>query len=226
MSERTPVLAIDTCGVTGSVALASLDKVTGDVTCMQQIDLGPKTAAAQLMPAIARLLEQAQLALADLYAVVVVHGPGSFTGERIAISTAKGLAHASGLPIVAVSRLSVLAGLGRVPECLALLDAGRGELYAGDWRAGECGREWLASTDEVEAAARCGMHLVVAESILATRLAAWSPESAGPLDACAAVRAARQRLRAAQWDDLRTLDANYLRHSDAQLFGRPAASRA
>jgi len=234
VSELLPVLAFDTCGVAGSVALAGLHQDTESVTYLQQVELAAKTSAAQLMPAIAAMLGQAQLTLSQLHAIVLVHGPGSFTGVRVAISTAKGLAHASGVPLVAVSRLAVLASLSSLtslsgagaPACLALLDAGRGELYAGSYRGGERLREWLASPEEVKDAARSGMRLVAAEPSVMERLGEWQPESAGPLDACAAVRAARKRVLMRDWDDLATLDANYLRQSDAQLFARPAVQRA
>jgi tRNA threonylcarbamoyladenosine biosynthesis protein TsaB len=226
MNESSPVLAIDTSGATGWVALAALSQETEAVTCLHQVELGVRASAAQLMPAILQLLQQAELALAALRAIVVVHGPGSFTGLRVALSTAKGLAHASGVPLAEVSRLAVLAALSQSPECLALLDAGRGELYAGEYRDRVCRREWLASLGEVEEYARNGGRLVVAEDAVASRLSHWSPELAGPLDACAAVRTARERLLAGDWDDLRALDANYLRHSDAQLFARAAAGRA
>ena len=220
-----PVLAIDTSGASGWVGLASISHDTMEVTCVAQVELGVRAAAAQLMPAVVLLLEQAELALADLRAIVVVHGPGSFTGLRVALSTAKGLAHATGVPLVAVSRLAVLAALSQSTECLALLDAGRGEFYAGEYRGGVCRREWLASAAEVEAYAEQGGWLVAAEDAVAARLARWSPEPVGPLDACAAVRAARDRVLAGTWDDLRTLDANYLRHSAEQLFARAAVER-
>ena len=63
-------------------------------------------------------------------------GPGSFTGLRIGIATARGLAHATGVPVVAVSTLGALAvaaGPGRV---LAVLDARRGEAFAALWEDG------------------------------------------------------------------------------------------
>ena len=224
------VLAFDTCGVVGSVALLDLKQDTGTVTCLLQAELAPKTAAAQLMPAIAAMLQEAGIALTSLHALIVVHGPGSFTGVRVGLSTAKGLAHAIGLPVLAISRLAVLASLAPQPACLALLNAGRGEFYAGRYRDGRCEREWLASLDEVVAAAEAGDALVVAEQAaeqsVAEHVRAWQPALAGPLDASNAARVALGRLRSADWDDLARLDANYLRHSDAELFARPAPVRS
>ncbi|HEY3989877.1 MAG TPA: tRNA (adenosine(37)-N6)-threonylcarbamoyltransferase complex dimerization subunit type 1 TsaB [Acidobacteriaceae bacterium] len=232
-----PVLGIDTCGAVGTVALADIGKEITTVTCISQAALGGRAASAQLMPAIDRMLREAGLGLEALRTLVVVNGPGSFTGIRVGLSTAKGLAHATGLPIVAISRLFVLASLAdTLRDSLALLDAGRNEFYA---RRAE--REWLASYEEIAAAAGDGTPLVIAEQSMAResiaqesaaeegiakRLAAWRPVRVGPLDACAAVRAALTRIRSGKWDDLSTLDANYLRRSDAELFARPQSAPA
>ncbi len=214
-------LSFDTCGANGTVALVELQNDTDAVTCMNQIELGDRSASAQLMPAVSSLLSEAGRALRSLHALIVVHGPGSFTGERVGLSTVKGLAHASGVPVVAVSRLEVLASLVAEESFVALLDAGRNEFYA---RRGK--REWLASLAEITAAAEAGAALLTAEEPIAKRLAAWHPRLAGPLDAFAAARAAVQRVRARDFDDFATLDANYLRRSDAELFARPASQPA
>jgi tRNA threonylcarbamoyladenosine biosynthesis protein TsaB len=217
-----PVLAIDTCGQSGTVALVDLEDDATTVTCISQAELGGRAAAAQLMPAMDRMLREAALDLRAVRTILVVNGPGSFTGIRVGLSTAKGLAHATGLPIVSISRLAVLASLGdRQPESLAVLDAGRNEFYA---RRGE--REWLASYDEIATAADARTRLIVAEATLAERLANWRPALVGPLDALAAARAALLRLRSGEAEDLATLDANYLRRSDAELFARPASAPA
>lgn len=212
------VLAIDTCGGTGTVALTAVSD-TGNVTCNEQTELGSRTASAELMPAIERLLHHAGLTLRQLQAILVVNGPGSFTGLRVGLSTAKGLSHASGVPLYAVSRLAVLAHLAARPDALVLLDAGRNEFYAG-----QSSREWLASFHEIATLARGGARLCVAEPGVAAKFAEWQPALLAPLDACEAVRSSVGRLLAGVPDDLASLDANYLRRSDAELFGhRPAA---
>jgi tRNA threonylcarbamoyladenosine biosynthesis protein TsaB len=219
-----PVLAFDTCGDVGTVALVDLTNAATTVTCIGQTELAGRAASAQLLPAIDELLKEASFALTELRTLVVVNGPGSFTGTRVGLSTAKGLAHATGVPIVAMSRLAVLASLdGRPGDFLALLDAGRNEFYV---RRAE--REWLASFEEIAAAADAGVPLTIAEPRVAERLAAWSPQIVGrmigPLDACAAALAALPRVRSGESEELAALDANYLRRSDAELFARTVSA--
>jgi tRNA threonylcarbamoyladenosine biosynthesis protein TsaB len=225
-----PVLAFDTCGDAGTVALVDLENEATTVTCIRQTELAGRAASAELMPAVDGMLRNAELDLRALRAILVVNGPGSFTGIRVGLSTAKGLAHAAGvpgIPIFAISRLAVLASLteGSLTETrgnfLALLDAGRNEFYA---RRAE--REWLASFEEIAAAAEAGASLMVAEAKIAERLGPLRPVLVGSLDACAAVRAALARLRSGESDDLAALDANYLRRSDAELFARPVPATA
>jgi tRNA threonylcarbamoyladenosine biosynthesis protein TsaB len=215
-----PVLAIDTCGEVGTVALVELENEAATVTSISQMELGGRTSSVQLMPAIDAMLRTAALGLRALRGIVVANGPGSFTGTRVGLSTAKGLAHAAGVPIVAISRLAVLATVDdRQGDFLALLDAGRNEFYA---RRAE--REWLASLEEIAAAAEAGTPLIVAEARIEERLAAWSPTRVGPLDACAAARAASERVGSGESEELAALDANYLRRSDAELFARSVSA--
>jgi tRNA threonylcarbamoyladenosine biosynthesis protein TsaB len=225
-----PALAFDTCGDAGTVALVDLANSATAVTCISQMELAGRAASAELMPAVDGMLRNAELDLRSLRAILVVNGPGSFTGIRVGLSTAKGLAHAAGvpgIPIFAISRLAVLNSLVEASltesqgDFLALLDAGRNEFYA---RRAE--REWLASFDEIAAAAAAGASLVVAEAKVAERLAPLRPVLVGSLDASAAVRAALTRLRSGESDDLAALDANYLRRSDAELFARPVPATA
>lgn len=226
MIVEYPVLAFDTCGDAGTVALVDLQNKSTTVTCISQTELAGRAASAELMPAVDGMLRNAELDLRSLRAILVVNGPGSFTGIRVGLSTAKGLAHAAGVPIVAISRLAVLGSLTEDRgDSLALLDAGRNEFYA---RRAE--REWLASFEEITAAAAAGASLIVAEAriaaTIAERLAPLRPLLVGSLDACAAVRAALTRLRSGESDDLAALDANYLRRSDAELFARPVPATA
>jgi tRNA threonylcarbamoyladenosine biosynthesis protein TsaB len=87
--------------------------------------------SAELMPAVARAMDDAGVDWDDVDAVAVGVGPGTFTGLRIGIATARALAHAREIPLEPVSSLAALAlpldgGRPRLP----LIDARRGELFA------------------------------------------------------------------------------------------------
>jgi tRNA threonylcarbamoyladenosine biosynthesis protein TsaB len=90
----------------------------------------PPAHAEELMPALARLLHEAGLGWDDLDAIAVGVGPGTFTGLRIGVTTARALAGARGLELRPVSSLAALAeGIGG-PLRLPLIDARRGEVFA------------------------------------------------------------------------------------------------
>jgi tRNA threonylcarbamoyladenosine biosynthesis protein TsaB len=217
MSKRPILLlGIDTCGLQGSVALARL---SGDaLETLAETELAGKTYSARLTGAIRELLARRAVGLRELAAIVVTSGPGSFTGIRIGLSTAKGLAEAHGTPILAVSRLAVLAYVAGTRA--AALDASRGEFYLGEF-AGEQ-QEWLVARARfLKEAARLGDGLAVCEvSVLALALNA---RSVAPPTAAQALEFALPRLKAARFDDATRLDGDYLRRSDAEIFAKPRA---
>ena len=90
----------------------------------------PPGHASELMPAVARLLDEAGAGWDDVTAVAVGVGPGTFTGLRIGVATARGLAHARGLPLHPVSSLAALVAGIEGDRRLAVIDARRGEVYA------------------------------------------------------------------------------------------------
>lgn len=91
----------------------------------------PPAHASELMPAIADVMERAGVGYADLDAIAVGVGPGMFTGLRIGVATARALATAAELPLRRVSSLAALAEGIDAPLALPLIDARRGELFAG-----------------------------------------------------------------------------------------------
>jgi tRNA threonylcarbamoyladenosine biosynthesis protein TsaB len=128
------LLAIDTSTFTASAAVLIDDAIAAE----DAADTAGGAASEALMPLVARVLERAGVAPRDLDAVAVGAGPGSFTGLRIGMATAKGIAFAAGIPLWAVSSLAALA-LGAVRRgatgtILPVLDARRGEVYAGFYR--------------------------------------------------------------------------------------------
>jgi tRNA threonylcarbamoyladenosine biosynthesis protein TsaB len=210
------LLGIDTCGATGTVALAQWRE--GIASVVAQTELAGKTYSAQLIPKINELLDGQGMSIKDIETIVAVKGPGSFTGVRIGLASAKALAEALGVPLIAVSRLSVLAEKGQ--KQAAALDAGRGEFYFGEY-SGE-GFEGLLGPEEVrERLALAGEGLAVCEEVAAALFAAAM--LVDPPSAWDAITFASSRLRASDFDDVESLDANYLRRSDAEIFSKPAA---
>jgi tRNA threonylcarbamoyladenosine biosynthesis protein TsaB len=165
--------------------------------------------------------------LGELAAVVVVHGPGSFTGVRVGLSAAKGMSEASDVPLIAVSRLALLAGCvdrGGGPVH-AVLDAGRGEYYYGEYLGHRCLREALLSSADMLATPRGGI-VVVCEAKVAEALAGLAPRVVAEPSAADALPFALDRIEARDFDDATKLDANYLRRSDVEIFAKPGAERA
>jgi tRNA threonylcarbamoyladenosine biosynthesis protein TsaB len=177
------------------------------------------------VPAIRRAIDACGWRLKDLAAVVVVHGPGSFTGVRVGLSAAKGLSEAGGVPLIAVSRLALLAacvdGAGQTVH--AVLDAGRGEFYVGDYVGRRCLREVLLSGKDFATAA--GGLVVACETGVGEALTGLTPRMVDEPLAGDALPFARERIEAADFDDAATLDANYLRRTDAEIFAKAATQR-
>jgi len=141
----TMLLAIDTSTRTLSLALHDGDQILAETTW--------RTAnyhTVELTPSIASMLGQGSVAPADLKAIAVALGPGSFTGLRIGLAAAKGLALANNTPLAGIPTLDIVAasiGPEDVPLC-AILQAGRGRICAGTfhWRDGEWRADQEAET--------------------------------------------------------------------------------
>jgi tRNA threonylcarbamoyladenosine biosynthesis protein TsaB len=213
-------LLIDTCGSEGSVALA--DTELAAVVVATEVMPG-RTASERLIAAVRRVMEACEWRLGDLTAVVVVHGPGSFTGVRVGLSAAKGLSEAGGVPLIAVSRLALLAAAGGDGVVHAVLDAGRGEFYYGEYQGHECLREALLTEEEVSAASAGGV-VVVCEAKVAEALAGLKPRMVAEPAAVDALPFAIERASAGDFDDGAVLDANYLRRTDAEIFAKPKSA--
>ena len=97
------LLVIDTSGPVCGVAVLENEKVLCEYTVQNR-----NTHSANLMPMTEAALASSGLSVRDLDAVAAVTGPGSFTGVRIGVATAKGLAHGAGIPCIAVDALESL----------------------------------------------------------------------------------------------------------------------
>lgn len=117
------VLAIDTALASLRLALAGRGVERVAVADM------PRGHAEALFPAIEALLQQAGLAAGQLSRIAVNIGPGSFTGTRVGVAAAKGLALALEVPLHGITTLQALATEAAGEPCAVIMDARRGEVY-------------------------------------------------------------------------------------------------
>lgn len=99
----TTILSLDTSTSACSVALWQDEKIT------EKFQLAPRQQAELILPMVAALLKENQVALTDLDAIAFGRGPGSFMGIRLAASVAQGLSLGLDLPIISISSLQALA---------------------------------------------------------------------------------------------------------------------
>jgi tRNA threonylcarbamoyladenosine biosynthesis protein TsaB len=119
------ILAIDTTSEFGGVAL----RAAGRIVAQRRIH-APDGFSQVLFSELEQLLGQAAFSLSDIDCFAAAAGPGSFTGVRIGLAAAKGLAEAARKPIAPISNLRALATFGSLARRITLLDARRGEVYA------------------------------------------------------------------------------------------------
>ena len=203
-------LLVNTCGAEGIVALAGVDGERSEQR------LPARGTSEYLMPAIRRVL--GDIKVGDLLGIGVVFGPGSFTGVRVGLSAVKGLCEAGGVGIIAMSRLELVARGAGAPEgktAVALLDGGRGEFYCGVYRGGVKVWERLVGREDALAAMRLGAAVTcearVVEILGDRVMVVGEPAGAEML------RLMEERVRAGAWSDVATVDANYLRRTDAEI---------
>lgn len=139
------VLGLDTATLTAGVAIVDGDDVGARVLAEARHDASHRTN--DLLVTVDRVCREAQVAPTALDAIAIGAGPGSFTGLRIGMATAKGVAFAAGRPLWAVSSLAALAhdGVAALADqqlfpyldglIVAVLDARRGEVFAGCYQA-------------------------------------------------------------------------------------------
>jgi tRNA threonylcarbamoyladenosine biosynthesis protein TsaB len=143
------ILGFDTSTAASAACLLRPDGVAFEALPPPEALQRPPAHARELMPAIARVLDDAGARLGDLEAIAVGVGPGTFTGLRIGVATARGLASANGLPLRPVSSLAALAEGIEGDLVLPLVDAKRGELFAALY--GPAGRLWGPVAEAPEA---------------------------------------------------------------------------
>jgi tRNA threonylcarbamoyladenosine biosynthesis protein TsaB len=150
------LLAIETATEACSVALW----LDGEVR--ERFEVAPRRHTELVLPWAGELLADAGIARTQLDAIAVGRGPGAFTGVRLAVALAQGMALALDRPVVPVSTLATLAWPARHggADVLAAIDARMGEVYLGWFRRDESGGlhavgpEWMAKPDAVDVNAR------------------------------------------------------------------------
>jgi tRNA threonylcarbamoyladenosine biosynthesis protein TsaB len=134
------LLALDASSSACSAALL-LQREGDDDMLITRFALTPREHTRRLLPMVDQVLAEAGLAPAELDAVAYGHGPGSFTGLRIAAGVAQGLAYGLDRPLFGVSTLEALAlGAHRrhaLSHVVTALDARMGEIYVAAWRCQE-----------------------------------------------------------------------------------------
>ncbi|MFV8213956.1 tRNA (adenosine(37)-N6)-threonylcarbamoyltransferase complex dimerization subunit type 1 TsaB, partial [Streptococcus pluranimalium] len=139
------VLAFDTSNQTLSVALVEDSDLQADMTLTVQ-----KNHSVSLMPTVDFLMQQVGWKPSDLEKIVVAQGPGSYTGLRVAVATAKTLAYSLGIDLVGVSSLQALALPVKTDTVLIpLIDARRQHAYVGFYQNGKALAEDTYASIEV-----------------------------------------------------------------------------
>jgi tRNA threonylcarbamoyladenosine biosynthesis protein TsaB len=233
------ILAADTSGKQGSIALAE-GGVEAGFALIEVVAIAGGAFSAQLVPQIAALLRQHGYGKSDLDAFAVVNGPGSFTGLRVGLAAIKALAEALQKPIAAISLLEAVACSGSARgRVLAALDAGRGELYVGDYELDpalrthfhipvhmnserlQTGKQVLAEAELLENKRKT---FVTPDAALAemVRPSGLRVERIEHPNSGVIARLGWEHVQRGRTVRPEDLQANYIRQSDAEIFSQPA----
>lgn len=221
------VVGIETSTLVGGVALLDDDTLVAEYTLNVS-----QTHSERLLAALDRILAATRSGLDEVDGLAVAVGPGSFTGLRIGLATAKGLALATGRPLVGVPTLDALARafpFAQHPVC-PILDAKKGEVYASLYRTdrGEVERLWdyLALPPGELCRRLPGSVIFVGDGVAAFREllerelgadALFAPPSRRVPSAGAVAELGLRALRAGRAQDPAALTPLYIRPSEAEL---------
>jgi tRNA threonylcarbamoyladenosine biosynthesis protein TsaB len=227
------ILALDTCDTRGGVAL-----LRDDSLAYAEPHTTAEDYSSWLLPAVSRVLTRAGLTLRDIELYAVAAGPGSFTGVRVGLTTVKAWSEVYGQPIAAVSRLEAVAAesTGSASHVAVFIDAHRNQIFAALYRrqavtlerieeemviAPDKFLDWCAAKAVLE-----NLDWVSTDPNCLTQTQQWCSRIArnqtvrevsgllAPRIGQIGYRLARQNCLS----DALTLDANYVRRSDAELL--------
>jgi tRNA threonylcarbamoyladenosine biosynthesis protein TsaB len=217
------LLATDTSGKHGSIALA---ECSDECRVLEVVSLTGGTFSAQLVPQIAALLAKHRFSKGDIDAFAVVSGPGSFTGLRVGLAAIKALAEVLQKPIAAVSLLEAVAEMSHSRgKIVAVLDAGRNEVYVGEYEIMDCEAEVISERliPREQCFGSAGDSTIVtpdenlAQAVRSKRLRVEQVEY--PRSDTIA-RLGWAKIQAGRTVSPEELEANYIRRSDAEIFAR------
>jgi tRNA threonylcarbamoyladenosine biosynthesis protein TsaB len=211
------ILSIDTTSEFGSIALTDGDRVVEEVLLHSPDGFGHI-----LFLQIEKLLGRHTVSVNQMDCFAAASGPGSFTGVRIGLAAAKGLAEAVAKPVVALSNLRVLASFGTARLRATVLDARRGEVYGAvyDDALEVVGDEAVMKFPAwVKTLPAAGFEFVSTDfSPFRSFVDADVPVVTVPRALAAAIgRIAWREFQAGRGRDPAEIDANYIRRSDAEL---------
>jgi tRNA threonylcarbamoyladenosine biosynthesis protein TsaB len=232
------LLAVDTSGKNGGLALARVAPEQSEIVVLEVVPLAGGAFSAQLVPQIAALLRRHGYGKSDLQVFAVASGPGSFTGLRVGLAAIKALGETLQKPIAAISLLEAVASSGVARgRILAVLDAGRGDVYVGDYeidphRHANLQSERLVSGTEFQAEGMLSASerktIVTPDAALAAAFRTAFRTSGIPVElieypnSAAIARIGWEHLRRGCTVRPEDLEANYIRQSDAEIFSKPA----
>jgi len=218
------LLAIDTSGKFGSIALSDCGP-DDECQTLEVVPLTGGTFSAQLVPQIAALLAKHGYMKQDIGGFAAASGPGSFTGLRVGLAAIKALAEVLQKPVAVVSLLEVIAEMSPSNgKGLALLDAGRNEVYVGqfetmDGKPGLTAETLMGREEFLDSAA----NMIVTPD---AHIAETAKNRGLPVEQVerprsdAIARIGWRKIRHGQIVSPEELEANYIRRSDAEIFAR------
>ncbi|MFZ0804978.1 MAG: tRNA (adenosine(37)-N6)-threonylcarbamoyltransferase complex dimerization subunit type 1 TsaB [Candidatus Sulfotelmatobacter sp.] len=222
------LLVADTSGKQGGVGLVRVADVEPQrIEVIEEVPLIGGTFSAQLIPQIAGLLSKHGLDKRDIDAFVVISGPGSFTGLRVGLAAIKALAEILQKPILPVSLLEIIAVASRLDgKVSAAIDAGRGEVYLGEYQVTEgsaqrLNEQLLPVADFVSAAAGSSGATISPTLSDVARKACLPVVFIEAVTTEIIARLGWKKLRAGETVSPEALEANYIRRSDAEIFSKP-----
>jgi tRNA threonylcarbamoyladenosine biosynthesis protein TsaB len=244
-NQRVLILALDTSSPAGSLAVLRDREIIGCVSTRTE-----EIYASRMFRHLEFLLGELSLGLADFDLYAVVAGPGSFTGLRVGLTAVKGWAEVYGKPIAAISALEAVAAQSHslAPLVVPVLDARRGQIYFGLYRRLDMPQGKRLALEGEECVMTRDEFLGTLQALhVDSELAVVTPEPALISDTLSRFETARGSdgrvsleqvspilaphvgqlgyLRAQRGDllDALTLDANYIRRSDAELHLKGSA---